>query len=447
MEGFLRKLGIYGCDEIEDFILASLILGDPILLVGSHGTAKTMLCERLSKAMGLKFIAYDASKALFEDILGFPDPYSIKEGEINYVSTPISLHDKEFVLIDEISRANYQMQNKWLEVIRSRKIMGKPLSSLRYVFGAMNPPYYPGAKTLDPALSGRFCFIIWFPHFADLNEDDKKLVISNVSEDDAPLIQRKKEETIDYEKIGEELSDFLNDVRNSIYPSMDKRLRESVNKFLNTFVTIQKEEEAEWVIDGRRAGMMKRGIVSVLSVMEKKGNFSEKNFSEYLLSIVPFLLPYSVEREDYNKEDFETFLVKVVGDCSGESKQQKSVIETMTMLTKIQSAAEKEANIERKFILLERISPILMKEISNRAVKRRVFEFFEEVFSPTAIKDILKIEKLHKNQITISSIDANCMRLTRYMLPEEDRKYGETLFTTFNSLKEIVTKRYSRKKR
>jgi len=44
MDGFLKKLGVFGCDGIEDLILAGLITGDPVLFVGTNGTAKTMLC-------------------------------------------------------------------------------------------------------------------------------------------------------------------------------------------------------------------------------------------------------------------------------------------------------------------------------------------------------------------------------------------------------------------
>lgn len=129
----LEKLGIYGMSGIEDMVLAGFVTGDPVLLVGTHGTAKTLLYLQLAEAMGLKFWAYDASKALFEDVIGFPNPYEIKEGRIGYVSTPMSVWDKEFILIDEISRANYQLQAKWLELIRARTIMGQRAGSIKYI--------------------------------------------------------------------------------------------------------------------------------------------------------------------------------------------------------------------------------------------------------------------------------------------------------------------------
>jgi MoxR-like ATPase len=57
-------LGIYGLGnrDVEDILLAALITGDPVLLVGRHGSAKTLLVRRIAEALGLKFISYDASQ-------------------------------------------------------------------------------------------------------------------------------------------------------------------------------------------------------------------------------------------------------------------------------------------------------------------------------------------------------------------------------------------------
>jgi len=37
-KGFLRKLGVFGFDEVEPLILAALVSEDPILLIGEAGT-------------------------------------------------------------------------------------------------------------------------------------------------------------------------------------------------------------------------------------------------------------------------------------------------------------------------------------------------------------------------------------------------------------------------
>jgi MoxR-like ATPase len=185
----LEQIGLYGLERIENAVLAGLVTGDPLLLIGSHGSGKTLLCSRLAKALGLNFWAYDAGKALFEDVLGFPNPASKSSGQVEYVPTPISIWGKEFVLIDELSRANPSMQNKWLEVIRSRKIMGKEVRDLKYIFAAMNPPSYLGAHPLDAALAGRFAIIVQVPEVSEMPEAAVSRIVSQISEDDAPMLK------------------------------------------------------------------------------------------------------------------------------------------------------------------------------------------------------------------------------------------------------------------
>jgi MoxR-like ATPase len=52
--GLLRSLGLIGFERIEPIILAALATEMPILLIGSHGTAKTPTLERLCLALGFR---------------------------------------------------------------------------------------------------------------------------------------------------------------------------------------------------------------------------------------------------------------------------------------------------------------------------------------------------------------------------------------------------------
>lgn len=45
---------------------------DP-LLIGNHGCAKTHLANSIAEALGKRFLVYDASKTMFEDVLGYPN--------------------------------------------------------------------------------------------------------------------------------------------------------------------------------------------------------------------------------------------------------------------------------------------------------------------------------------------------------------------------------------
>ena len=91
----LNQLGIFGWKEAdENLVLASLLTGDPLLLIGNHGCAKTHVANKVAQALGRKFLVYDASKAMFEDVLGYPNVEKLKHGVVEYVPSPVTIWDK-----------------------------------------------------------------------------------------------------------------------------------------------------------------------------------------------------------------------------------------------------------------------------------------------------------------------------------------------------------------
>ena len=120
----LKKLGVFGWKVADkNLVLASLLTGDPLLLIGNHWCAKTHVANKVAQALGRRFLVYDASKRMFEDILGYPNVEKLKEGIVEYVPSPVTVWDKELILVDELSHAVPELQSKWLEIIRSRKIL------------------------------------------------------------------------------------------------------------------------------------------------------------------------------------------------------------------------------------------------------------------------------------------------------------------------------------
>ncbi len=288
---YFEKMGIYGMNEIEDAVLAALVTGDPLLFIGAHGTAKTTLARKIAEAMGLKFHAYDASKGLFEDIIGFPNPDSISSGQIDYVSTPLSIWDKEFILVDEISRARAEMQNKWLEIIRGRQVMGKNAEKLKYVFSAMNPPSYAGANPLDEALAGRFAFIINVPQASQMGREDVRKIMNNVTKDDAVVMNNAKETSMnEKETLG-----FVAFLKESI--KFTKQVETKLGAELENYIILFKEiaTSKNLLIDGRRLGMMKRNLVAYLSVVILKNAIEEYTFQSlepHIKAAVNYSMPF-----------------------------------------------------------------------------------------------------------------------------------------------------------
>ena len=69
----LTQLGIFGWKEAdENLVLASLLTGDPLLLIGNHGAPRTHVANKVAQALGRAFLVYDASKAMFEGRAGLP---------------------------------------------------------------------------------------------------------------------------------------------------------------------------------------------------------------------------------------------------------------------------------------------------------------------------------------------------------------------------------------
>ena len=246
----LRSLGVFGCASVEDAILAGLAIGEPLLFIGNPGCAKTLVSQRLADGLRMRFWAYDAGKALFEDVVGFPDPVSLGEGEVRYVPTRLSLWGKEFVLLDEISRANYAMQNKWLEVVRSRRLMGMSLPDLKLIVAAMNPPGLAGTSALDEALAGRFTFHVTFPDAHQMDAADLRRVIE-VPDDGSD-------------------STMLPDLRpllvasRAAFPDTESRDGGAATAYVERLAEYFAGKDHP--LDGRRLGMMRRALLALAAV-------------------------------------------------------------------------------------------------------------------------------------------------------------------------------------
>lgn len=181
--GALRRLGLFGLDAIEAPVLAAVALRAPLLLVGSHGTAKTLLLLRISEALGLECRHYNASLLNFDDLIGFPVPSA--DGSLTYAKTPAAIWGAGAVIFDEISRCRPEVQNKLFPIVHERKVQGLPLESLEHRWAAMNPPCvdggedgWSGSEPLDAALADRFAFVVRMPAWSTFSIDERRAVIA-----------------------------------------------------------------------------------------------------------------------------------------------------------------------------------------------------------------------------------------------------------------------------
>lgn len=178
-KGLCARLGIGGWDDLDPVVLAAVVAEGPVLLVGAHGTAKTLLVQRLAAALGEGLRHYNASLLNYDDLVGIPIP-DADATSLRFVTLPSAVWDAGFVFFDEISRCRPDLQNKLFPIVHERVVQGVPLDGLRHRWAAMNPPaptdaedawtglVYTGSEELDPALADRFPYVIVVPRWQDL---------------------------------------------------------------------------------------------------------------------------------------------------------------------------------------------------------------------------------------------------------------------------------------
>ena len=370
MTQMLPKLGIYGWrEEDENLLLASLLTGDPLLMIGTHGTAKTGLANKAAEALGWRFISYDASKCLFEDVLGYPNIKKLQEGEVEYIGSPVTIFDKEFVLIDELNRALPEMQSKWLEVIRSRKIMGFP-TQVKWVWAAMNPASYSGTQSLDEALSGRFALFVYPPEVLSMSEEDRIRVARHINGDDALALgawgENARETTVPadtLQAVGEEMRSIITAAARHF--SGLRADMTTIGEFLAKFSELlNRETKGEVQLDGRRLGFIYRNILALRAVELAKAGLSGESaraFQESARYAVLSSIPVGLNDASVNREEV-AHQVEVVFDLLSAYFTNGSEIEKVNLVYELFTTKD-----------LVRKAEILIKGSLNEMVRTKAW--------------------------------------------------------------------------
>jgi len=247
-----KRLGLQGLEGIAPVLVAALATEEPLLLIGPHGTAKSLLLTRVATALGLEYRHYNASLLNFDDLVGFPVPAS--NGRLEYVKTPAAVWGAGAVIFDEISRCRPDIQNKLFPIIHERKVQGIALESLRYRWAAMNPPSsedddngYLGSEPLDAALADRFAFVVQMPDWAMLTEAEQLAIIMAQDSLIAPADAQC-------------LSGVIARTRASL-ALIREELAEGVAAYVRSIVALL--AQAGLALSPRRAGMLYRSVLAV----------------------------------------------------------------------------------------------------------------------------------------------------------------------------------------
>ncbi|MFZ4617724.1 MAG: AAA family ATPase [Rectinemataceae bacterium] len=157
----------FGYDEFEALIIGLMAMNRNFMLIGRHGAGKTRLAKALSKGFGEGgYVFYDATKDDLISVAGIPDAEAIRNGVLKFTPHQRSIWDKSTIVVDEITRANRESQNLWLEILEERSCFGVPLA-YRSLIATANPESYAAAFQLDDALLDRFYAVIPVPDLQD----------------------------------------------------------------------------------------------------------------------------------------------------------------------------------------------------------------------------------------------------------------------------------------
>ncbi len=247
----LARLGLFGLDRLEPIILAALATEEPLLLIGAHGTGKSLLLTRVAEALGLEFRHYNASLLNFDDLVGFPLPG--KGGSLEYVQTPASIWGAGAVIFDEISRCRPDIQNKLFPIVHERRAQGILLEDLRHRWAAMNPPMgdddddgYLGSEPLDAALADRFSYVVEMPAWEQFSESDQLAVIlAGATVDTSPAAA---------------LNGALASTRAAV-SSLQETMAEGVAVYVHALLALL--AQAGLPLSPRRGGMLLRSVLAV----------------------------------------------------------------------------------------------------------------------------------------------------------------------------------------
>jgi len=112
-----------GREQEIDAVVASLISGEPAILVGPPGTAKTALVEALARLVNARYFYYLLTRFTEPDeLLGPLDIRALREGRYARV-TAGRLPEAEIAFLDEIFKAGSAIRNTLLDIILYRRFL------------------------------------------------------------------------------------------------------------------------------------------------------------------------------------------------------------------------------------------------------------------------------------------------------------------------------------
>jgi MoxR-like ATPase len=158
-----------GLDDVVLDVLSGLMIGRPVVLVGTVGLGKTTLAEAVAELLALGDPPYIEvachSHMTAVDLTGDIDvAVALQAGldhPLSYIPGPLVMAHGTVLVMDELNRLNPYAQAALLQAIQEHYvyIRGYRIRTDFALIGTANPSEYEGVYELSEALADRFKFV------------------------------------------------------------------------------------------------------------------------------------------------------------------------------------------------------------------------------------------------------------------------------------------------
>ena len=291
MTTILEDLGIRGIPVWQEYgVLSALLTGDPVLLVGAPGTAKSELVAQIAQALReysrtqsedpskwFTHVSYDCSKLNPEDLIGFLNLAKLgPDGQPELIETSSTIWNKWLVSFDEFNRMDPDRQANLFEIIRSRRCLGRPTGT-KFIINCMNPKGDEGTLPLSDALIDRHALYLLVEPFNEMKPQDRSYIIDRRGASDSVSLRFWNPELVSEFAVrddsinprlaaaGERISKLLKLAARDQLPRVEDRFGGYLTRLISRLATHVKPKD-DWIISGRRAAMMRTACLSMLAL-------------------------------------------------------------------------------------------------------------------------------------------------------------------------------------
>lgn len=409
----LDNCGIIGWDEYEPVILASLLTGYPMMLVGSTGTGKTKGVRKIAEtAYGdIKYHSYNCPALHPDDLTGQINLKAYGKGRIEYLTDGDEpIWDQQVVLLDELSRTNPAVgMNQLLTYVDEGTWGGKPTASV-WRCGAMNPPHTDStANYLGSAMADRWVCIFTpsLLRFTKSNttnpnplEDFSKVLFSNIAKDDST------------KHIGMH-TELIEGVQNHTnkFPIEREKMAEAMYAIADTL------NKAALSMSVRRLQRIVAMVDALCGLLDyTKGRvdyFTPKNLAMIVLSNVPELFGVVSCRNKH------AMIMAEKGDVSVAAKKSKADLIQLISASFVAMTKTRTDLYETLELLISRIVKSVTGKEGDVSIKASIVEAMLKAWDVDDILDLdaslLKWDSMPSVNIALSGMFKRAIHTKRYM--------------------------------